>query len=316
MADSYGDVTAEYLALRGDTGLVDGLRSMFWVNGADAVAYLDGILSQDLVAMEVGDVSRSLLLAPQGKLRALLWLLRSEDQVGIVVDQAAVEVARQDLERFRIRVDAEVGPPEPVLELWGPGSEGALVTALGEAPAGWHHLGEAVVARAPLGPLPRFFVSGVDRPTLVEAGAKPAGSLAATAIRIEAGEPIMGVDVDEATIPQEAGLTADAVSFAKGCYLGQELVARIDSRGRVNRSLRGLAIDRNVLPPPGAAITYRGRDVGRVSSVGESLELRVPVALGMVRREVDNGQQVEVSWRGGSAPATVAELPLDDFAPA
>lgn len=316
MVDSYGDVTAEYLALRRAAGLVEGARSVFWVKGVDAVSYLDGIVSQDLVAMEPGDVSRSLLLAPQGKLRALLWLLRSEQHVGIVVDDAAVAVARQDLERFRFRVDAEVGPPEPVLELWGPESEAVVVTALGEAPAGWSGLGPAVVARAPLGALPRFFVSGVDRNELVDAGATPAGALAATAVRIEAGEPIMGIDVDEATIPQESGLTEDAVSFTKGCYLGQELVARIDSRGKVNRSLRGLAIDRNVLPPPGAAITYQGRDVGLVSSVGESLELRAPIALGMVRREILNGQQVDVTWKGGSARATVAELPLDDFAPA
>ncbi len=147
----------------------------------------------------------------------------------------------------------------------------------------------------------------------MHAGAMAAGRLAADAVRIEAGEPLMGVDVDEGTIPQESGLVPEAVAFDKGCYLGQELVARIDSRGHVNRHLRGVKLGSNVLPPSGAELWSGDRPVGAVSTVAESLELRAPVALALVRREVEPGETVEVRWEGGTAPAQVLELPLDDF---
>ena len=314
MTDTYGDVTAEYMAIRNEAAVVDIGRSLLWVTGPDAVEYLDGILSQDIAAMVAGSVARSLLLAPQGKLRALLWLLRGESEVGIVADAGGVSAARTDLERFRLRVAATIGEPAPLIEVWGPMSAEVVKAALGADPQGWWRSGTKTVVRAPVGGLDRYFISGVPTESLIEAGALPAGNLAVTAVRIEVGEPIMGVDVDESTIPQEAHLTADSVSFTKGCYLGQELVARIDSRGRVNRFLRGLAIERNLIPPVGASITVDGGEVGSVTSVGESLELRSPIAMGMVRHEVSPGQPVELRWDGGSVDATVEELPLDDFA--
>ena len=123
----------------------------------------------------------------------------------------------------------------------------------------------------------------------------------------------MGIDVDRDTIPQETGLVPEAVSFTKGCFLGQELVARIDSRGRVNRHLRGVTIGENVLPPEGATLWQGGAGVGKLSSVGESLALRAPVALAMVRREVEPGEEVEIRWEGGGTRGTVRPLPLDDF---
>ncbi len=120
----------------------------------------------------------------------------------------------------------------------------------------------------------------------------------------------MGVDVDERTIPQEAGVVEETVSFTKGCYLGQELVARIDSRGHVNRLLRGVVIETNVLPPEGAGLWMDDRQVGAITSVAESLTVRAPVGLALVRREVSPGDRVEVRWDQGTAPAMVSELPL------
>jgi folate-binding protein YgfZ len=120
----------------------------------------------------------------------------------------------------------------------------------------------------------------------------------------------MGRDVDERTIPHEAGVVEGAVSFTKGCYLGQELVARIDSRGRVNRHLRGLVITANVLPPAGAEVSGASGVVGTITSVGESLDLRAPVALALIRREVAPGDEVTIAWEGGSIRAVVLELPL------
>ncbi len=315
LPDSHGDVTAEYLALRNQAGLTGPYHGLAWAQGVDAVSFLQDLVSQEVAGMPVGAVARSLLLAPQGKLRAQLWLLRDEEGVGLVTERDRVELMVDDLLRYRIRVRVEITPdPRPVLEVWGPEAAGVLERSDLPVPDGWDRAGEVVVASAPLGGLPRFMVVGAETSRLAEAGAAPAGTLAATAVRVEAGEPVMGRDVDESTIPQEAGLVEGTVSFEKGCYLGQELVARIDSRGHVNRHLRGVVILENVLPPEGAELVDGDRVVGTISSVAESLTLRAPVGLALVRREVEPGQVVEVRWPGASARAQVRTLPLDDFA--
>jgi folate-binding protein YgfZ len=296
---------------------VDGGAEIGWARGPDAVTFLDGLLTQDVAAIPVGGVARSLLLDPRGKLRAMLWLLRGERDVGLITEGGGYAGVAADLNRFRIRVDVEIDPePSPLVELWGPNAAEVAAKSGYVTPDqwGWRAADGAFVAGIALGPLPRFFFGGIDPIGLVEAGAVPVGAQAATAVRIEAGEPRMGVDVDERTIPQESGLVPATVSFTKGCYLGQELVARIDSRGHVNRHLRGVTLAENVLPPPGSELVAAGKTVGAVTSVGESLELRAPVALALVRREIEPGAAVEVRWDGGSARATVRELPLDDFA--
>ncbi len=259
-AASFGDVTGEYLALRGGAGVVTDWHELVWVSGPDAVKFLDGLLSQAVQPMAIGAVSASLLLAPQGKLRAPHRVLRGEEEVGLLADPGVAATVAQDLARFKIRVDAVIGTEvAPVVDVWGPEAARVVTGATGfVAPAsGWVRHGEVVVAAVPFSkvPLPRYVVVGVPAADLVASpGAVRCGRLAADAVRIEAGEPVMGVDIDERTIPQEADLVADAVDFTKGCYLGQELVARIDSRGHVNRHLRGLIFEANVLPPLGAEL--------------------------------------------------------------
>lgn len=289
-APSYGNVTGEYQALHGSAAVVTGQHVLVRVSGTDAASFLDSLLSQELAMLAEGPVVRSLLLAPRGKLRALLWVTRRGDEFWLVGDVESGAAAVEDLNRFRLRVDAEIGVPEPVFDLIGP-------SAPDLAPAG--------AIPAPLGGLPRFFVTGQSPP-----GVQPAGELAYRAVRVEMGEPVMGEDVDETTIPQEAGLVQEAVSFTKGCYLGQELVARIDSRGHVNRHLRGLVMLHNTLPPSGAAVMYDGAGVGAITSVAESLEVGAPIGLGLIRREVEPGSRVAVEWPGGAVDAEVRTLPL------
>jgi folate-binding protein YgfZ len=121
----------------------------------------------------------------------------------------------------------------------------------------------------------------------------------------------MGVDIDENTIPQETGLVPQAVDLTKGCFLGQELVARIDSRGgHTPRRLMGVMITTNVIPPAGAEIVADDKQVGSLTSPSESLVLRAPVGLSLLRREVEAGDPVTVRWGGGEAQAVVADLPL------
>jgi folate-binding protein YgfZ len=317
---SFGDVTGEYLALRREAAFLTDWHEIVWVRGPDAVRFLDGLVSQAVASIEAGDVARSLLLAPQGKLRAPHYLLRGEHEVGLVVDLAVAETAAADLRRFKIRVDVVIDrETQPVIDVWGPQAHDVATFVVGAAPGAstWvRGEGETIAAGLPFPQvdLPRVVLVGVEPESLAAAGVARAGRLAADAVRIEAGEPIMGVDLDEGTIPQEGDVVVGAVDFAKGCYLGQELVARIDSRGHVNRHLRGVVVGTNVLPPLGAEIVAADKVVGVITSLAESLELRAPVALALVRREVEPGVAVSVRWQGGQVPARIADLPLDTFA--
>ena len=300
--ESYGDVTGEYQAIRNAAGVIDAQHQVVRVAGPDAESFLDSLLSKHLIELEDEKVVRSLLLGPRGKLRALLWVVRFGEEFLLVADAEAAASVVADLARFKLRVDLEIFQPEPVLDLVGPAATDILATA---------ELGAASRALpAPLGDLSRFFVVGSGIDELVNAGARPAGRLAYTAVRVEMGEPTMGEDVDESTIPQEAGVVAESVSFTKGCYLGQELVARIDSRGHVNRHLRGVVLAENALPPTGAEVVAGDMVVGAITSVSESLLVGAPIGLGLIRREVDPGTEVEIRWPGGSAKAEIRTLPL------
>ncbi len=281
--DMYTDVTSEYLALRRDGGVVPDLFGVTRVSGGDAVGFLDGIISQDVAPIGDGEVARSFLLGPRGKLQALLWVLRSGHDVLLLSDVGADEVAT-NLSRYLIRVDATVEPAEPM-------SLVANAVDIDGYPVPIKGLAGATITKV-VPDLPKV------------------GEVAWTAVRIESGEPLMGVDVTAKTIPQETGLVPEAVSFTKGCYLGQELVARINTRGHVNKRLTGLVIGENVLPPSGSTVVAEGSDVGVLTSVAESLELMAPVALATVRSEVDEDAPVDVTWDGGGVAARLRPLPL------
>ena len=299
---TYGDVTAEYRALRNSAAVVEGTHDLVWVDGPDATSFLQGILSQDIEAMIPGEVGRSFLLNPSGKLTALLWVLRGSERVGLVADPGLGPTVAEALNYYRIRVKAEVSSDDrPVWSLVGP--EAGSLLDLGD---GWVERDGSILAPAPLAGLSRLVVAG-DLPV---SGLPRAGGVAMTSVRVEAGEPIMNIDVDDKTIPQESGLVPASVSFTKGCYLGQELVARIDSRGHVNRHLRGIVMTTNVLPPDGAEVWSDDRRCGTLTSVSESLGVMAPIALCLLRREVEPGTEVEVRWPGGSTPAIARELPL------
>ena len=130
--------------------------------------------------------------------------------------------------------------------------------------------------------------------------------------RVMAGEPVFGLDVDEDTIPHETGLVAESVSFTKGCYLGQELVSRIETRGHVNRSLRRVTF-KDGLPPAGAAIDSGGLPVGFLGSVAASGEGAEAIAL--VRREAVPGGRVVVRWEASEAVGEILEITRKPQAP-
>lgn len=267
-------------------------HDLLWVSGGDAVTFLDGLVSQSVAAMAPGEVRRSLLLTPRGKLEAVLWLLADADRVGVAVDAGHGAAVAAALSRFKIRVDVAIAPEQrPLHEVWGTANGAPLV-----AERRWRDEGELTAD------LPS--IHGGLRMVLTTAAVPDEAPVElAEATRIVAGEPRLGVDIDGDTIPQEAGLVEGAVDFTKGCYLGQELVARIDSRGHVNRRLRGLRAASPITP--GAELVSEGRAVGTVTSAAVSPTLGA-VALAVVRREVEVGSEVEV----GDGAATVTDLPI------
>ncbi len=283
--------------------LARGRSQLVWVAGADAVSFLDGLLSQNIAGIRVGGTARSLLLAPKGKLRATLLVLRGEERVGLVCDHGFADVVADDLRRFKIRVDVELSIEErDIWEVWG--ANGADVVDNLPPAGAWVEVDDMICFRMPFRRVP------TER--IVVVGARPAGEIARSdqleRVRIAAGEPVMGIDVDDKTIPQEViDVTVD-VDFEKGCYLGQELVARIDSRGHVNRRLSGLELSAEDAPEPGTVVMMDDKVVGTVTSSVRAPVGGVVIALAMLRTEVGPGTAVAVSGHRGRVVALPMSL--------
>ena len=288
------NVTEDYWALRKDVGAVWLPRDFLMVTGPDAIAFLQGQLSQDIDQLGAGASALSFLLQPQGKVDALLRVNRIDnDAVVLDTDAGWGDAVRTRLERFKLRIKVDIDSVAwRCLAVRGPSAH-RVATGLD---ADWPGLdGVDVVG---------------DDPGVPD-GVRLCDLQAYEAVRVEAGVPVMGREIDDKTIPAETGIVDRAASFTKGCYTGQELVARIDSRGgNVPRHLRGVLVGTNVVPPVGAVIEFDGKEMGALTSVAESLERRAPVALGYVRRAVEPPADVTLTWDGGSAPARVEALPL------
>jgi folate-binding protein YgfZ len=307
--------TDELETLRSGAGAVNRSdRGAVLVTGPDAWSYLQSLVSADLDTVGDGEGAHSLLLTPQGKLDVDFRLLRVGDEVWLDCDPGFGEQLAASLNRFRIRVNCDVTDRTGAwgsLAVRGPGAldaASALGVAVPSAPHAHVPFDDAVVVRAPwpggdgfdlVGP-PAPVAAGVER--LNAAGVPACGAEAFEALRIEAGVPRQGFELDERTIPQEAFLERDAVSFTKGCFLGQELVCRIDTRGRVNKFLRRLT-GMGDAPPQGADIVAGEKVVGTVTSSVAG------AALGYVRREVEPPAPVEVRWDGGADHAVVESIP-------
>ena len=254
---------------------------LVWFRGKDAIRFLDDLLSQEIADVEPGQVVRSLLLQPQGKLEHILWVLRGRDEVGLITDPGRGEDLASFLGRYRIRVEVEIEPHE--------GDAWLVVGEVVPEPGRWEAVAGEIVADISWAKLSRTFQTG-ERPELPVMGADEY-----EAARIASHEPRFGIDVDESTIPHESGLVPATVDFSKGCFLGQELVARIDSRGgNVPKRLYLLDVGEAVAPA-GTEVTKDGEAVGTLTSRSGA------VALAMLKRGVELGDEVEV----GEARVTV-----------
>lgn len=313
------DLLADYDRFERDGGWLDTERDVVSVTGPDAGRYLQGQLSQDVVAM-TGHSTWSLLLQPTGKVEAWLRVSRRSD-VDYVIDVDAgfgdAVVAR--LRRFLLRTKAEVSEPERrrfttvrmpashvVLDAEAEAREQGAPDRVGGPVIGPGVTGsDSMIVDGPR-------VIGVD--LAIFDGAGPVSDSSFERYRIAHAVPAMGAELTTDTIPAEAGqwLIDASVSFTKGCYTGQELVARIDSRGNnVPRPVRLLRIDGGPLPAIGGEIRSGDTVVGHLTSATPWLAPHQPaLALGPVARSVEIGAVVEVQTAGGTATATVVEPPF------
>jgi folate-binding protein YgfZ len=324
----FGDPAGEYRALREAAALVDlAFLGRLRVTGPDRADFLQGMLSNDVKALAPGGGCPALLLTEQGKIVADLVALATADAILLDGMACALEDARVALERYVVADDVELaatGAAEHVLGVLGPDAARALERLGAPLPAvDYAHetrevLGAAVqIVRVPApgaGGV-RCHVAAADaadwwRRCLDAARIPPAGLEAWDVLRIESGIPRYGRDLTRETLALEAPLEA-AISFRKGCYLGQEVVERITARGHVNRKLVGVAIDGRAVPAPGDRLHAAGREVGWVTSAAWSWRLACPIALAYVRREhLAPGTVLELRGAAEGARATVRPLPL------
>ena len=293
--------------LRHSLGAIEIERDVVRVAGPDAVAYLQGQLSQDVEDLDVGSTALSFLLAPTGKVDAWLRVTRRRgDELVLDVDGGHGEAVLGRLRRFLLRTKADVDPLAwRAVALRGPGAEAAAREAAGDGDAGL-----AVPALWP-------GVEGVDLlgPDVVAPpGVQPADGAAYESLRVRAGVPALGAELTDATIPAEVGqqIIDASVSFTKGCFTGQELVARIQSRGgHVPRHLRGLVADAGEQPPLGASLVVEGAEVGKVTSAAPAPGAGGSLALAYVGRAVTPPAAAQVRHGGEALPVTVVDLPME-----
>jgi folate-binding protein YgfZ len=324
----YGDPTAEHRAAMGATGLLD--RSMVGkvvVTGRDRATFLQGMLSNDIKALQPGQGCPAAFLDAHGKVVSLLAVYVLEDRILLELPAGSTEKFLQTIDKFLISEKAYFEAADDahvVLSVQGPGAEKILAALAGASLAAEPYSHQEVsiaggpvrIVRRSHAVTPGFdcWTAAAHGPALWnalrQAGVVPVGAEAAEVLRVEAGIPAFGADVDENLILPETRLD-QLVSYTKGCYIGQETVARVKYRGHVNRGLSGLVVEDEEVPAPGDVVVAEDKEVGRITSVVRSIALGKPIALGYVRREhFEPGSAVAVRLRDRLVPARVVELPF------
>ncbi|MDX6582502.1 MAG: hypothetical protein QOI10_1686 [Solirubrobacterales bacterium] len=308
------ELDGQYRALREGAGALERAgRRVIEVGGAEAAEYLQGQLTNEIEALAAGEGCYSALLDRKGHMQGDMRVLRTGDGFLIETEAVAGDAVLRHLSMYKIGREVSVGDVSErsaLLSVLGPAA--AEVALAG--PAGPEHahreteLGgvavTAIATDAGVDLLAAAERAGAVLAALLERGAEPVVEEAAEIIRVEAGRPRFGREMSTATIPQEAGINDRAISFSKGCYIGQETVARLHYRGKPNRHLRGLR-----LSAPAAAgdpVRLGERELGTVGTAVLS-PARGPIALAILRREGELGATVSV---GDGVEAELVDLPF------
>lgn len=329
----------EYLALRERAAIVERSdRGRLRLTGADRRSYLQGLLTNDIEALIPGTGCDAALLTAQGRMLSDMRVLETGDEILLDLPLAVTPKIADHLSQFIFSEDVVV--EDVTASLFDVGAYGPKAPSVVAAALGGANRDAAVEASAAeLAGMPVFAnvrrsidgtaalvvrsddigVAGFDLivqssavaqlvQRLAAAGAVQVRAAAAEVCRVEAGRPAFGIDMDEDTIPLEAGITERAISMTKGCYVGQEVIIRVLHRGhgRVARRLVGMKLESDNLPSRGAVVKSADREIGRITSAVLS-PAAGPIALGYVHRDfTEPGTRVRV----GDTGATVVETPF------
>lgn len=326
----FADSTTEYRAARNSAGLFDfSFRSKFTLTGEHSARFLHRIVSNDIKVLAPGQGTYATLLSPQGRILADLRIYLADDRIWVDTDADLAEKAMSNLQRYIIGDRVQIEPSSVLaVAIQGPAAWAAIEGILGPgiAPLEREMDHRAVTCQGQSARLVRLSSTGdegyeiwLDEPAIssfwqaaLDAGKSlplvPCGSEALETLRIEAGIARYGPDLAEDTLPLEAGLLS-ALSFNKGCYIGQEIVERARSRGHVNWNLMGLRLEPGAgLPKPGETASHDGKTVAEVTSACYSPLLDRPIALAYLRREVSEpGTKLPLAESG---VAEVCTLPF------
>lgn len=332
LPERFSDPVAEYGAVREHAGLIDlSFRTQVRVTGEDRVSFLHGMLSNDMKALHPGGGCAATLLTEQGRVVADLRVYALDTSFLLDVDVRVKDRMLETLSRFLVADDVEfedLQGQQMTLALQGP-LAAQILHASGIVPPGpeeFRH-GEAEIAETTVRVIkvsdtgedgyeflvPRPRAEPVWR-TLLQGGAPvgllPVGLTALNILRVEAGIPWYGVDMDQGRLVLEVGME-HAISFTKGCYLGQEVVERATARGHVNRKLSGLRVQDDTPPVSGDKLYHGSHEVGWITSAVVSPRFGHPIALGYVRREyLSPGTQLRIDRQGKAMIAEVVVLPF------
>jgi len=306
-------------------------RGRIIVTGRDRASYLQGLLTNDIASLGAGAGCYAAYLTPQGRMIADLFVYELGDLMLITTASHVKDVILAKFDQFLFGEDVQLGDVTATftqVAIVGPAAAEVTASLLDSPDLGaLETLPEHGNLRATIQEQPAIVVqvsdtgvAGFDLFVERGFGAGLAASLAARGLpdasgdtaevmRIEAGVPLFGKDMDNETIPLEAGIESRAISFAKGCYVGQEVIVRVMHRGhgRVAKRLVGIVLDEGEPPPPGAGINSGERSIGHVTSASMSPALGKPIALGYVHRDFTaSGTRVTADGHAGS----VADVPF------
>jgi folate-binding protein YgfZ len=322
---------AAYEAARHRAAFIDrSTRGRLLLSGNDRASYLQGLLTNDIGSLGSGQGCYAAYLTPQGRMIADLWVYELGDAMLLTMDGGVKDTVLARLDQLIFTEDVRIGDVTGTLAeiaILGPDAAKGLVSAVGvdigvveglveHGSVRFERQGETtIITRTTDAGEPGYDLyverSRAERvlSALATAGTVPLDEETAEAIRIEAGVPRFHRDMDEETIPLEAGIESRAMSFTKGCYVGQEVIIRVLHRGhgRIVRKLVGLRFEGDVVPDAGTTVRVGDREAGRITSATLSPALGRPIALASLHRDfVEPATQVAV----GAAKAVVTALPF------
>ena len=299
----------EYELVRQSVGVIDRSdRGKLRLLGDEAADFLQGQVTNDVEALDAGTGCYAALLNHKGKVRTDMRVLRADGWIWLDTEPGFQELLARTVEMYGIGRDVkaeDVTTGYAILSLLGPGARAALDSPPPESEHAFVE-GDHGIYVSTLGGVDVICEANRADEVRAALGAEELSAEVAECLRIEAGRPRFGADFDADTIPEEAGLNERAVSFTKGCYIGQETVARLHYKGKPNRHLRGLKLSGEA--HPGDELRLGERSVGALGSVAVS-PTHGPIALAVVRREAEPGDVLDVGDSG--VTAQVVELPFE-----